>query len=62
MKKTELNYDKALKEIESIQNDLEAGKVKITEMHSKIKRAKELIEYCRTQLRTSEQELDKLFE
>jgi exodeoxyribonuclease VII small subunit len=62
MKKSDMNYEKALLEIESIQRDLEEGKVSITDMHTKIKRAKELIEFCKEQLKTSEKDLNKLFE
>lgn len=54
------SYDDSLKELEVILEELNQGKIGIDKLQDKVKRAKELLEKCRSKLRTTEQEIDEL--
>lgn len=55
-----MNYKEALKELESILEQLRSGDIEIDELASHTERASELIEWCRTRLRTVEGQLDHI--
>lgn len=62
-KKNEIkSYEEAMEELESILHLLENNELKIDELTLKAKRATELVEYCKTKLRTTTDELDKIME
>lgn len=59
-KNTELSYDNAMKELQMIVNNLQSDSVSIDELAQNVKRASELIQFCREKLRTTENEIEVL--
>lgn len=57
--KKELSYTEAYNELQLIAENLESGKYSIDEISEKIKKAAELVNYCKTKLRTIETEIDE---
>lgn len=57
-----MNYEDAMKELQSITQDLEKGEVKMNELTEKLQRAKELLQFCKNKLRGVEGEIQKLNE
>ncbi|MCO6476677.1 MAG: exodeoxyribonuclease VII small subunit [Phaeodactylibacter sp.] len=57
-----LTYEKALQELQQIVAQLQEDAVSVDELSDKVKRAAELIAYCREKLRTAEESLEGLFE
>ena len=57
--KTNLTYKKAYNELEKIVKEIEAEETQLDTLSEKIKRATELIEFCKTKLRTTEEEFEK---
>ncbi len=53
------NYDKAVKELNTILNDLEEENVSIDKLTEKVNRAKELLVFCNAKLRSIELEFDE---
>jgi exodeoxyribonuclease VII small subunit len=56
----QLSYEQALSELRKIAEAIENESVSIDELADKVKRASELVEYCREKLRNTEAELDKV--
>lgn len=56
----QLSYEQALSELKRIAEAIENESVSIDELADKVKRASELVEYCREKLRNTEAELDKV--
>lgn len=54
-----LSYSKAMKEIEEILKYIESQEVDVDILVEKVKRASELIRFCKNKLKTAEQELQK---
>lgn len=54
-----LTYSNAMREIEEILKYIESQEVDVDVLVDKVKRATELIRFCKTKLRTAEQELQK---
>lgn len=54
------SYEHALNELRKIAEAIENESVSIDELADKVKRASELVEYCREKLRNTEAELDKV--
>ena len=57
--KKKLTYSKAIKEIESIVYDIETENIDVDALTEKVKRATELIKFCKRSLRTTEEEVKK---
>ena len=57
MGKKELSYRKALGELESIVKKIEQNEPDVDELNNLVARAVELVKYCRTKLRTTEEQL-----
>ena len=57
-----LTYEEALQELQQIVAQLQEDTVSVDELSEKVKRAAELIAYCREKLRTTEESLEGLFE
>ncbi len=51
------SYDKAYKELQAILEELQSESVSIDKLSTKIKKANELISFCKTRLREVESEL-----
>lgn len=60
--KKQIPYGEAITELESILQRLRSGELGIDELTEATKRAKELIEICRTQLVDTKQELDAIID
>ncbi|MBQ2417129.1 MAG: exodeoxyribonuclease VII small subunit [Alistipes sp.] len=61
-KKVNISYSEAMAEIEKIISTLQRGSCDVEQLATQVKRASELIECCRTKLRKTESEVEKLFE
>ena len=55
-------YEEALKELQEIVGLLQEEAVSIDDLSDKVKRAAELIKYCKEKLRSTGEELETLFE
>ena len=60
MKNKKKSYREALSEIEEIIGKLENGDADIDEITEEVKRASELIKYCKQKLHSTEQELNDI--
>ena len=57
----EFSYTEAMAEIERIMTKLRGENVDVDTLTAEVKRASELIEKCKSKLRTTEEEVLKLF-
>ena len=55
-----MTYKKAMEEIESIVKSLEDNKMDIDVLGGRVKRAAELIEFCKSKLHDTEEEVEKV--
>ena len=58
-KNKELTYSQALKELEKIVREIESEEVDIDILAEKIKRASQILTFCKGKLRTAEDEVKK---
>jgi exodeoxyribonuclease VII small subunit len=58
MAKKHITYAQALEEIQEISTLLESGNISVDELTSQVKRASELIQWCRQRLRATEEEIE----
>ena len=56
----EITYKKAIEEIEAIVKSLEDNKMDIDVLGERVKRAAELIEFCKSKLHDTEEEVEKV--
>lgn len=61
MAKKEISYTEAMAEIEKIMSKLRGESIDVDTLTAEVKRASELIEMCKKRLRTTEEEVRKLF-
>ncbi len=61
MSKT-INYTEAIVELESIVSDLENATIGVDELSEKVKRAAELIKFCRSKLTSTEKEVNTILQ
>ncbi len=62
MEKKKPTYKQALTELESIVAKIENDKPDIDELNALVKRAVELVRYCKTKLKKTEEDLNKSLE
>lgn len=62
MKEKSITYDHAYTELHQILSDLQQSETSVEELTQKIKRASELISICKTKLRNTEKEIQKLLQ
>ena len=62
MKKDKLTYTSAITELEEIVNEIESGEVDVDVLTVKVKRASELIKFCKDNLRDTQKEVNKVLE
>lgn len=62
MKKDKLTYTSAITELEGIVSEIESGEVDVDVLAVKVKRASELIKFCRDNLRDTQKEVNKVLE
>lgn len=60
--KDTLSYKAALAELQAIVAALQSGEIKIDELAEKSKRAAELVDFCKTKLRSIEQAVGETLE
>ena len=60
--KKQIPYNEAISELESILQRLRSGELGVDDLTASTKRAKELIDICRTQLIDTKQELDTIID
>jgi exodeoxyribonuclease VII small subunit len=60
--KKQITYIEAITELESILQRLRSGELGVDDLAASTKRAKELIDICRTQLIDTKQELDTIID
>lgn len=60
MKKKDISYKNALTEIEKIISRLESAETDIDEITKEVKRASELIKFCKQKLYSTESELNEI--
>lgn len=58
--KKRLTYAQALEELEKLSAEIESGHTDPDDLLLKIKRSRELVNYCRGRLRETEEELSRL--
>lgn len=56
------SYDKAFHELQKIVEELNSENVSLDKLSEKIKKANELIQFCKTRLRSIEEDLDSMEE
>lgn len=57
-----MTYTKAKREIETIVAQIESGDMDVDALTEKVKRASELIAFCREKLTQTDEELEKILE
>ena len=62
MKDSKLTYEEAYKELESIISDIEEGEIGVDVLSEKVKRAAELIAFCKQKLATTESDVQKILD
>lgn len=61
MSKKKISYESALKELQAIVSQLQEESIGMDDLSAKVARGAELIEFCKTELRKTEQQLSDLF-
>ncbi len=59
---TNITYLQALTETEAILSEIESQEVDIDALVEKVKRASDLIAFCRARLRQTQEDVDRVFE
>lgn len=62
MKNDKLTYSSAITELEEIVNEIESGEVDVGVLTEKVKRASEMIKFCKDNLRDTQKEVNKVLE
>lgn len=62
MKDSKLTYEAAYKELESIISDIEEGEIGVDVLSEKVKRAAELIAFCKQKLAATETDVQKILD
>ena len=60
--KKDMSYEQALEELQAIVEEIENGETGIDELAAKIKRASELLNFCKTKLVSTEKDVEKILE
>ncbi|MDP2752923.1 MAG: exodeoxyribonuclease VII small subunit [Nitrospirota bacterium] len=59
MSKNKLTYTVAITELEAIVQDIESGEIDVDVLTAKVKRASELIKFCKDSLRNTQKKVEK---
>lgn len=62
MTKKTLKYSEAIEEVEKIINQIESNELDIDELTEKIRRASELLKFCKQKLYFTEEEIQKIID
>ena len=60
MQKKEINYERALEELESIASKMEKGEFEMDELIVNLKKAQELIKLCKDKLQKTDVEIQNI--
>jgi len=60
--KKDMSYEQALEELQAIVEEIENGETGIDELAAKIKRASELLKFCKTKLVSTEKDVEEILE
>lgn len=55
-----MNYTEAIEELEAIVQEIETAEIGVDELSEKVKRASELIRFCRKTLHSTETEVENI--
>ncbi len=55
-----MNYTSAFEELQQIVRDMEDGEITVDELSVKVKRATELIKFCKQKLTTTEEDVNQI--
>jgi exodeoxyribonuclease VII small subunit len=55
-----MNYTQAVEELERIVQEIESGEISVDDLSEKVKRASELIRFCRKTLSSTEAEVETI--
>lgn len=62
MAKNDLSYQKAMDELEAIVKKIEQNEPDVDELNNMVVRAVELVKYCKTKLKTTEEQINSNLE
>lgn len=62
MKEQKLTYEKAYDELQEIISDIESGEISVDLLSEKVKRAAELIAFCKDKLTSTETDVQKILD
>ena len=62
MAKKEKTYSEAIKELETILDRIESGDLEVDVLTAEIKKASELIKFCKDKLYKTDEEIKKIFD
>lgn len=62
MAKKERTYSEAIKELETILDRIESGDLEVDVLTAEIKKASELIKFCKDKLYKTDEEIKKIFD
>lgn len=54
------NYTAAFEELQTIVAEIEAGEISVDELAEKVKRAAVLIQFCKTKLKTTQEDVHQI--
>lgn len=57
---TDITYEEAMAQLEDITRKMESGALPIHQMASQVKKAQELLAFCKQQLLTTEEEINQM--
>jgi exodeoxyribonuclease VII small subunit len=57
-----MTYEKAYEELQQIISDIETGEISVDSLSEKVKRAAELIQFCKEKLTATENDVQKILE
>lgn len=60
MAKEKLSYSDAMSELEQLVNDMEYGDISVDELSEKVKRSAFLIKFCKSRLKSTEQDVESI--
>jgi exodeoxyribonuclease VII small subunit len=59
MAKSKLTYSAAINELEEIVKDIESGEIDVDVLTEKVRRASELVKFCKDRLRNTQKSVEK---
>jgi len=60
MAEKKITFNMAMQELEEILENLEAGELDVDELSSRVKRASVLIKLCKSRLKSTDEEIEKI--